>query len=81
MLLIAEKKYFIQIIFLNLSLRELVKNARACLASFKRNSPETRHVAICDECRWEPMSVRLSCNIWIRNERVLAQALQFTVAG
>ncbi len=60
MLLIAEKN-IIQIIFLILLLSEIVKNVRAFLASFKHNSPETRHVAICDECRREPMSVRLSC--------------------
>ncbi len=35
MLLIA-KKHIIQIIFLILSLSELVKNVRACLASFKQ---------------------------------------------
>ncbi len=68
MLFIAEK-YFIQIIFLILSLSELVKNARACLASFKHNSPETKHV------------VR-SGNIWIRNKRgsQFARVLPFTVA-
>ncbi len=28
-----------------------------------------------------PQNMLLSGNIWIRNERVLARALQFTVAG
>ncbi len=55
------KKNIMQIIFLILSLSELVKNPHACLASFKHNSPETLHAAICDEYRQEPMSVRLSC--------------------
>ncbi len=46
-------------------------------------SPETRHVAIYDECRQEPMSVRLSSrkpvvwrgNIWIRNECISQRGL------
>ncbi len=32
-------------------------------------SPETRHVAICDECRREPMSVRLFCRKTCRLKR------------
>ncbi len=64
------------------------KRAHA-IASFK-NTPHQkhlRHVAICDECRQEPMSVRFSCrkpvvwsgNIWIRNE--LSQRAGFIVYG
>ncbi len=67
-----------------LALSELVswRRARACIFQ-THTSPETRHVAICDECRREPMSVWLSCrkrvvwsgNIWIRNERVSQSGL------
>ncbi len=65
-----------------LALSELVSWRRAHARIFQTHtSPETRHVAICDECRREPMSVRLFCrkpvvwsgNIWIRKERVVNQ--------
>ncbi len=71
-----------------LALSELMK-ARARDRIFqKHTSPETQlHVAICEECRREPMSVRFSCrkpvvwsgNIWIRNE--LSQRAGFIVYG
>ncbi len=67
-----------------LALSELVSREGARARIFQTHtSPETRHVAICDECRRKPMSVRLSCrktchlkcNIWIRNERVSQRGL------
>ncbi len=67
-----------------LALSELVSWRRAHACIFQTHtSPETWHVAICDECRRDPMSVRLSCrkpvvwsgNIWIRNERISQRGL------
>ncbi len=75
-----------------LALSELVSWRRAHAHIFQTHtSPETRHVAICDECRREPMSVRLFCRKTCRLKRQhlnsegarrqSARALPFTVTG
>ncbi len=44
------------------------RRARAHIIQI-HTSPETQHVAICDECRREPMSVRLFCRKACRLKR------------
>ncbi len=88
MLLIAEN--IIQIIFLILSRSQRTRESARTRSHLSKTTPHqkhVRHVAICDECRREPMSVRFSCrkpvvwsgNIWIRNE--LSQRAGFIVYG